>query len=135
MKQHLIKLRKNDDLRQEIESYCRREQVKAAYIGTCVGSLQNVRLRKGSTKSTCTIEGPFEICALSGTLSTSESHLHISISDEDYQVLGGHLIYGTLVLNTAEIVIVELDYYEIIRDRSEGNDYKELKITKMEGGN
>lgn len=135
MKQHLIKLRKNDDLRQEIESYCRRERIKAAYIGTCVGSLQNLRLRKGDDHSICNLEGPFEICSCVGTITVSESHLHIAVSDKEYQMLGGHLIYGTIVLNTAEIVIVELDSYELARDRNETSGYKELYITKVSGGN
>lgn len=133
MKEHLIRLRKNDDLRHEIENYCRREKIKAAYIGTCVGSLQNLKLRKGEDHSTCTLNGPFEICSLVGTLSTSESHLHISVSDKEYQMLGGHILHGSLVYNTAEIVIVELDSYELARDRNEVSGYKELHITKVKG--
>ena len=77
MKEHIIRLTKGDDLRLEIEKYCRREKIRAAYIGTCVGSLQNLRLRKGDSHEICSLAGPFEICSCVGTLSINESHIHI----------------------------------------------------------
>jgi hypothetical protein len=50
--------------------------------------------------------GKFEIVSLSGTLSSSGHHVHMSIADCDGNVFGGHLMEGCLVRTTAEIVLV-----------------------------
>ena len=37
---------------------------------------------------------------LSGYVRSSESHFHISVSDENCSVFGGHLLPGTIVLKS-----------------------------------
>jgi glutaredoxin len=42
---------------------------------------------------------------LQGTLSPDGVHLHLSFSDADCQVWGGHLEHGTLVLRGADLLV------------------------------
>ncbi len=66
-----------------------------------------------------------------GTVSKGGLHIHASVSDDDFKVRGGHLVTDTLVQSTAEIVIVELENYELSRSKDLGSSYKTLKITEI----
>lgn len=97
------------DLKLELERFVNDHNITAGYIATCVGSLQQVRLRMAGAKpgkqDIRTIEGHFEIVSLVGTVSTSRVHLHLSISDEEGNVIGGHLKNGAIIATTAEVVV------------------------------
>lgn len=58
-----------------------------------------------------TLPGVLELVALSGNVTESNgkkiSHLHVALSDEHYQMIGGHLAKATIGA-TAEIVVVPL---------------------------
>jgi uncharacterized protein len=49
--------------------------------------------------------GDLEIITLQGTVSPQGVHLHLSLSDGDCQVWGGHLEHGTLVLKGADLLV------------------------------
>ena len=51
------------------------------------------------------MEGNLEIITLNGTFSPKGVHLHLSLSDGDCQVWGGHLEPDTLVLKGADILL------------------------------
>ena len=59
-------------------------------------------------------------------------HIHISLSDVDLNVIGGHLKDGCLVNVTAEIVLGEFEDYEFGREFDESTGYKELTIKKLD---
>jgi len=65
-----------------------------------------------------------------GTLSQDGSHLHITLSDEEGNCIGGHVKEGCLVYVTAEIVIVELDGVNFSREFDKETGFKELVISK-----
>ena len=46
-----------------------------------------------------------EIINLSGYLSSTDNHLHISLSDENCNVLGGHLLSGSVVLKSLDVLL------------------------------
>ncbi|MBL9059102.1 MAG: DUF296 domain-containing protein, partial [Mangrovicoccus sp.] len=48
---------------------------------------------------------PLEIVALSGTLSRDGVHLHLAVADATGAMTGGHLLAGSLVRTTAELVL------------------------------
>jgi len=48
------------------------------------------------------LTGPFEITSLMGTLAAG-GHLHISLSDADGHVIGGHLVGDDVIHTTAEV--------------------------------
>lgn len=129
MKEHVLRLTPGQDVIEEISTYCEQHLIEAAYIGTCVGSLSNVAFRKGYTKTQLRLRGTYEIVSAVGTVSKGGHHIHMSVSDHDFQVLGGHLDMGSIVLTTVELVIIELEDYELTRSRDLGTGYKTLKVT------
>ena len=87
-----FRLKPNQDLFKEIETFVDEKGIEAGVILACVGSLTTATLRLASSVSYDTFKGPFEIVSLTGTVSTHGSHLHISISDGDGPTIGGHLV-------------------------------------------
>lgn len=130
MKEHVIRLMPGDDLLSSLDKYCLDHNIEAAYIGTCVGSLSQVCFRKGHTRTLLTLRGPFEIVSLVGTVSKGGHHIHAAVSDDNFMMRGGHCVEGTLVKSTAEIVLVELENYELSRSKDLSTGYKTLKITE-----
>ena len=57
---------------------------------------------------------PLRVCteltrpSLTGTLSPTGHHLHMSISDRDCRTYGGHVLEGCIVRTTAELVLAEV---------------------------
>ena len=131
---HLYPLRlpPNKDLRFELENLINKEKWSAAWIVTCVGSLQMVTLRLAGAKKTLQFEGPFEIISLVGTLSLDGVHLHISLSDKNGDVIGGHLSRGSFIYTTAEVVIGYSPNHLFNRILDERSGYEELVVTNKE---
>ena len=62
-------------------------------------------------------------------------HLHLSISDAECRVVGGHLLQGCIVRTTAEIVLAELEGAAFERPHDPLTGFAELSIvdTRQEG--
>lgn len=131
MKEHIMKLMPGEDLIIALDKYCKKFEIEAAFIGTVVGSLQKVVFRKGHNQSVLELKGPFEIVSCVGTLSKNGMHIHLSVSDNNFQVYGGHAVSGCLVQSTAEIVIVALENHQLSRMKGEMTDFKELRIQEI----
>lgn len=128
MKTYAFRVNPGQDLREEIEKFVAEKDIKAGVIITCVGNLKKVVLRMADEKITKTWEGTFEIVSLVGTVEVGHSHLHLSISDVEGQVIGGHLKKDTIIGITAEIVIGELENIAFSREFDEETGFKELII-------
>lgn len=128
---HAIRLKPGQDLRQGIEAYVRQQGIKAGWMVTCVGSLTQANLRLANQPGGTTYTGHFEIVSLVGTLSTAGSHLHLSFSDSTGTTLGGHLLPGSLVYTTAEIIIGESTDLEFTREQDGTTPWEELQIKKL----
>ena len=78
-----------------------------------------------------TFEKPHELLNLSGTIikqdDTYISHLHVSLGNEQKQVIGGHLLGGTINI-TGEIAILH-STAKVTRQISEKTGLKELRLT------
>ena len=131
MIEHVLKLQAGEDILLAIEQYAHKHNIGAGYIATGIGSLSRVSFRKGYERTTVTLEGGFEMISLSGTLSTGGLHLHMAISDSNFNLKGGHVILGCIVRTTAEIVLVQLDHHELSRHKDNLRGYKELHIVKI----
>lgn len=133
MKMHAFRIKPNQDLKVEIEKFIKDQNIRAGYIATCVASLKSVTIRMAGAKPNeqdiQTFNGEYELVSLVGTVSKNGSHLHISVSDKNGQVIGGHLKAKTLVRTTAEIIIMsdETINFERILDPETGFD--ELTVT------
>ncbi len=91
-------------LKRKIEQH----SLQAAFIASSVGSLTHVALRFAGQENTFHTTGKFEIVSLIGTLDANGEHLHLSVSDEEGKVLGGHMMPGCTVRTTLELIIGNL---------------------------
>ena len=131
MKTHAFRIRPNQDLRSEIDRFAKEKNIKAGIVLTCVGNLTKAVLRMADAKKIKTCKGPLEIVSLVGTLEIGNSHLHISLSDVNGDVIGGHLKKGSIVGVTAEIVIGELEKKSFSRKFDKQTGYDELIVKEL----
>ncbi len=123
-----LRLRPGQDLRRELLALVEREQLEAVAVVTCVGSLTKVTLRYADREEGTPLEGRFELVSLVGTLSRHGSHLHLSVSDGDGRTLGGHLLDGSAVYTTAEVVLAVLPDLSFRREPCAASGYRELVV-------
>lgn len=131
MKTHVFRLHPGQDLRPEIDKFVSENNIKAGCILTCVGNLKKATIRMADETITKTYKGTFEIVSLVGTLESGNSHLHISISDKDGNVFGGHLKKDSIVGITAEIVISELEDLIFKREFDQETKFEELAVIRI----
>lgn len=124
-----LRLRPGQDLRRELLRVVQEQGLEAAAVVTCVGSLTRATLRFADQPEGTVIEGHhLEVVSLVGTLSTHGSHLHLSVSDEAGRTIGGHLLDGSSIYTTAEVVLLALDDLRFRRERDPETTYGELTI-------
>ncbi len=128
VKIHAFRLKPGQDLRKEIEALVAKEKIAAGYIITCVGSLTQTNIRYANQPNGTQMNGHFEIVSLTGTVSTSGCHLHMSVSDSLGKTTGGHLLPNNLVYTTAEIVIGESPNLIFTREKDGSTPWEELQI-------
>lgn len=127
---YALRLKPNQDLKKELQAFVKKENIKAGFVVTTVGSLKKAVIRFANQKENTVLENKFEIVSLVGTMGQDGLHLHISISDENGKTIGGHLADGSLIYTTAEIVLGELNDINFVREKDEETTYKELMIYK-----
>jgi uncharacterized protein len=116
------------DLRQSLSDLPIIKFCSAISIISCVGSLSQVVLRFANQSDSTRLIGKFEIVSLTGTVSPDGVHLHVSVSDHEGKTIGGHLVNGSLIRTTAEILLVELSELEFSRKTDPATGYRELSI-------
>jgi len=104
----ISRLKPGEDLKKGIINIMKQNKLKSGIMICIVGSLNSATLRmaNGNIK---TFEGPFEIVSAEGTVSVEGIHVHISVSDAEGHVIGGHLKEGCPINTTAEICILKSD--------------------------
>jgi len=132
MRTHALCLAPGDDLRASLERAAREHDLAAACILTCVGSLARARLRLAGAQQEREWSGPLEIVSLVGTLSPDGPHLHIALADGEGRVLGGHLLAGSIVHTTAEILLGEPERLRFERREDPATGWRELVIRARE---
>lgn len=130
----VLRLRPGQDLRRELLAVVEAQGIEAAAVLTCVGSLTKVTLRYANQPEGAPIEGHhLEIVSLVGTISAhGGSHLHLAVSDEAGRTIGGHLLDGSAVYTTAEVVLQVMDDLRFRRERDPISTYNELVIDRAE---
>lgn len=129
---HAFRLKPGQDLKKEIEAFVQKENIRAGWINTCVGSLVKTNIRFANQPSGSVSEGHFEIVSLTGTVSTNGSHIHISVSDSTGKTVGGHLLDNNIIYTTAEIVIGESRQHVFTREKDGTTEWEELQVKKRE---
>lgn len=132
MKTIVFRLKPGADLKRSIEAVVKEHSIKAGFIVTCVGGLEQATVRMaGATpdvQDIRTFKDDFEIVSLVGTISINGTHLHMSFSDREGIVHGGHLKEGTVIDPTAEIVIGINEDIQMRREPDEETGFDELVI-------
>jgi hypothetical protein len=123
-----FRLKPGQDLFNEIESVVAEKNIEAGCVLSAVGSLTYATLRLANRESYSEYEGHFEIVSMTGTVSAHGSHLHMSISDGDGKMIGGHLVPGCKIYTTAEMVLAVFEDVVYRREYAEDSGYEELKV-------
>lgn len=129
---HAIRLTRGCDLKLEIIKYCKDNNINAGAIISGVGSLSHLYIRLAEAKDYIDREESYEIVSITGTVSKEDVHIHISVSDNKGNTIGGHLKNGTIIDTTCELVIYELTDYAFIREFDQETGYDELAIKKID---
>ena len=130
MENYTFSLKSAQDLFDSIESFAREKQIEAGCVLSGIGSLTHFTVRLADREIPTDYEGHFEIVSLAGTVSIHGSHLHISASDPDGKTIGGHLVSGSKIYTTAEIVLVVFRDTVYQREYAEDSGYPELVVYK-----
>ena len=113
--------------------------LKSAWIETCVGSLSDYSIRFANmpyvnTSQRSSNETTFEIVSLVGTMTSLNSggahHLHISVGNSSGVTVSGHLAQPSIIYTTAEIVIGYDCTFEFYRAVDGSTPWDELQIRK-----
>ena len=130
MKELAFRLHRGDDLREKIEEKC--IDINTAAVISGVGCLSNVNIRLAKAVDYLKETNDYEIVSLNGTVSNGKAHLHISLSDDKGNVIGGHLEKGCIINTTCEVVLGILEECKSIREYDEVTGYDEIVFSKNE---
>jgi predicted DNA-binding protein with PD1-like motif len=128
MKTFALRLHPGEDPKQTLDLFAESQHLEAGCVLTCVGSLRKAALRFANQEQTDILDGKFEIVSLTGVLSIHGSHYHIAIADGEGRTFGAHLMDGSEVYTTAEIVLAELEDARFLRTFDSQTGYPELDI-------
>jgi predicted DNA-binding protein with PD1-like motif len=131
MKTVAKRLHDGQDLLEEINGFVKDESILAGVILSAVGSLKTSKIRVPIINGQVKYLSPknLEIDNLHGTVSINGCHLHISVSDIDGKVTGGHLKEGCIIRTTCELVIGILDDASFNRELDKNTGFDELVIS------
>ena len=125
-----LRLKPGQDLRVELARFAKAKRLRAAFVASCAGSCTRTSVRYANQPGASVREGHFEIVSLTGTLAADGMHVHASFADSTGATFGGHLMDGSLVYTTAEIVIGELERAAFAREVDSTYGYRELVVRK-----
>ena len=132
MKTIIFRLRPGQDLKKSIEDIVKKHDIKAGFIISCVGGIDQAVVRMAGAQpnkqDVRTFTDNYEIVSLVGTVSVNGVHLHTSFSAKDGTVLGGHLKEGTVINPTAKIVLGVEENLEFSREMDDKTGFKELVV-------
>lgn len=112
---YIIRLDPGDEIVQSLETFCENKRIKSGRV-MGIGAIRDTKigyfdLTLGDYKERY-VPGDLELTSLMGNISMMEGteflHLHITATDSDFKMMGGHLI-SAIVSATAEIFV---DLYE-----------------------
>ncbi|MBR2685319.1 MAG: DNA-binding protein [Erysipelotrichaceae bacterium] len=131
MREYAERLTENTDLKEAILRIAKENHIESGVVLCGVGCLKEVHIRKAGAKETFHSQGHYEIVSLMGTIATGKVHIHISLSDEEMNTIGGHLLSGCIVDTTCELVLGILEEYELSREFDTNTGYDELVARKI----
>jgi predicted DNA-binding protein with PD1-like motif len=127
-----VRLPPGVDLRRALEDVMRANGSGSAFVLSGIGSLTDPRLRFANAAVETTLQGPYEILTLSGTLTPDGAHLHMTVSDDQGRVFGGHLVYGNEIRTTAEVLLARAPEWVLTRELDPRTGFDELVVRPVE---
>jgi len=112
------------DVRECLEELVKKEKIRAGAIITGIATLTKMRVRsldsipRGFPKAQpglniFEVEGPLEVLNMSGIIFVRDKdvsiHPHITACDANGKMYGGHLMSGSIVYMTCEVIIGEFE--------------------------
>lgn len=125
---YALRLLPGQEVFSQLHAFVQQHQLKAAWIAGCTGSLTDVALRYAGQDDTTLFSGTWEVISLNGTLELTGEHLHLSVSDAQGAMRGGHMMPGCTVRTTLELVLGELSELAFNRQPCAISGYDELVI-------
>jgi predicted DNA-binding protein with PD1-like motif len=125
-----IRLSPGADLRRALEDVMRNQNTDSAFVVAGIGSLVGASLRYAGESTGSALVGPLEILSVSGSLSASGAHLHMSVADASGRVYGGHAGYGSTVRTTAELLLALLPDGSLTREHDARTGFNELVVRR-----
>ena len=124
----VFRLERGSDLKDSIMAFAQDNSISSGAIVSAVGCVSEVRIRKADGVNEYFEIKDYEVVSRSGTISEDGPHIHIALSDVNLRTIGGHLLSGTIVNTTMEIVIMKFNKYKLTRSFDEKTGYKELEV-------
>ncbi|MCT0217760.1 DUF296 domain-containing protein [Synechococcus sp. CS-1329] len=103
-----LHLEPGSDLRRSLEQLAQEQNASGFVLGV-VGNLAQAAFQCPGKIGPTVLRGELEIITLQGTVSPDGVHLHLSLSDGDCRVWGGHLEPGSRVLKGADLLLGLID--------------------------
>ncbi len=132
MEQVTFRLKSGDLLKETIERVVQENYIEAGGMLSMVGSLDVAVLRMADATSDSRPvkqwRESMEIVSATGTVSIEGCHVHVSISDKNGIVYGGHLSDGCVVKTTVEVIILVFHNSKFKRIFDQGTGFKELVV-------
>jgi predicted DNA-binding protein with PD1-like motif len=130
-----LRLLPGQDLRAALEAALGEQAAGAAFDLQGIGSLSVAQLRFAGAEAATELRGDLEILTLAGSLAPDGAHLHMSISDAQGRVFGGHVAAGCIVRTTAEILLALLPDHQFSRELdADGSGFRELVVRSRSTG-
>ncbi|PRY95302.1 hypothetical protein BCF33_0920 [Hasllibacter halocynthiae] len=121
-----LRLPEGAPLRESLQEAFDAQPEEGGFLAAAVGSLVHARLRPAGLTEPRDIIGDLEIMTLSGTFSADGPHLHLAVANADGRMTGGHLLDGSVVRTTAEVVIALAGGVRFTRPEDPGTGLREL---------
>ena len=133
----VIRLAPGTDLLQGIQEACEKYQIHNGVVISGIGSLKRVRFCdvEALPDKKCgygygkilSLDETIELTGAGGVICSDADnninlHIHLSMSDKNGKAYGGHLVEGTEVLMTADIVLGEIEGISMLREYDEDMD-------------
>lgn len=121
---YAVRFEPGEDVMKGLYEICEKYNIKNGVIISAVGSLDGATFMDPAPipgkedlyayGDPIELPAPVELISLDGIICTGEAgdtqlHVHCALSDQNGNGYGGHFTEGNIVLNTAEIVIGEID--------------------------
>jgi predicted DNA-binding protein with PD1-like motif len=128
------RLLEGEDLFDSIKNRAETSGIRAGFF-ILIGTVKHTTLGfyKDGKYENIRMEGPLEVASCTGNVVVDEKdevaiHAHIVVSNEKGEAFGGHLMKGSEVGATAELIMVEAADVEIQRVYDEKTKLKLLKL-------